>query len=156
MGRQSGQLRRIELRGNLLAAAEDDKAIVDALHQRCHVAHARIVAAFALKGPRQAHAVVVVVQIAGTRAFKLRRIAAEMQRGRGERKLGCAPLRLGVVVDQHLVPIQLQIGHQPDAPRARGQLAAQVHDDRSLQTRGKTHIVRDPLPSSIHESLNVG
>ena len=53
MRRQRGQMRRVELRANLLAAAEDYKAIVNGREQRRHVAHARVAAALVLERPGQ-------------------------------------------------------------------------------------------------------
>ena len=69
-----------------------------------------------------------------------------MQRSSGERNLRRVRLRLGVIVNEHLVPINLQVRYQADAPRSRGQLARQIHQDGALQSRRKTHIVRNPLP----------
>ena len=64
-----------------------DKAIVDALHQRRDVAHVRVVAALVLERAGEADEVVVVIQIAGAGAVNLLGIAAEVQRGRGQRHL---------------------------------------------------------------------
>ena len=72
-----------------------------------------------------------------------------MQRGHSQRNLRRARLRLGMIVNEHLVPINLQIRHQPNAPRACGQLAGQIHHDCALQPRRETHIVRNSLPLAI-------
>ena len=97
MRRQGGQLGRVELRRNLFAAAEDHEAIVNAFQQRSYIAEMRVIAALALKGSGQAYEVVVVVQVARARALDLLRIAAEMQRRRGQRNLRCrAPRHLAL------------------------------------------------------------
>jgi hypothetical protein len=77
----------------------------------------------ALERPGQAHAVVVVVQIA--RGSRLQ--SASDSRGSAAWPTPaefppCAPPHPRSVVDQHLVPIDLQVRHQPNAPRPAGSL----------------------------------
>src|SRR5208337_5058220 len=120
---QRGQLFRIEFRRDLLATAEHDKSVVDVVEQWGHVAKMRVVATLALKRSAQAHKIVVVVEVPRARALKLLRIAAEVQHCAGQGDLGCACLSVCALVNQHLIPVKLQISHQANALRSRRQLS---------------------------------
>ena len=90
-----------------------------------------------MKWASQADAVVIVVEVAGAGAFNLRRVATEAQRGLGQRNFSCARLDVFALIDEYLVPVELEIGRQPNAPGSRGQLACEINDDGALKAGGK-------------------
>src|SRR5437868_15483185 len=53
------------------------------------------------------------------------------------------------VVDQRLIPIDLQVRHNTNFVRAWFDLAGEVDGNRSWQSRGKAHVVDHALPASI-------
>src|ERR1700733_8680945 len=122
-GRQTG---RVELRGNLFAAAEDGVAVIDAFDELSHVAEVSVIAALVLKWASEADAVVIVVEVAGTGALNLGRIAAEVLGCAGEGDFRGARFGFGGVVDEHLIPVDFEIRDKADAASARRQLACKV------------------------------
>jgi hypothetical protein len=63
----------------------------------------------------------------------------------------------GVVVDEHLVPEDFEIGHEADAMRPGGHAAGEIDHDGALKARGETCIVEDALPRAVgHFGFNVG
>ena len=69
-----------------------------------------------------------------------------MFRCQRQRHLGRARFRLRRVIDEHLVPIDFEIGDQPNATCARGQLARQVDDNGALKTCREARFAGDALP----------
>src|SRR6516164_117395 len=109
--RKRGQRRGVEFSVDIFSRTEDRKLVVDRSQQRRDVAVLGVASAEARKRSRCAGLLVVISQVAGSRAVDLARIATESQRGYRQRKLCRAHFVFarGAVVDQNLVPVDLQV-----------------------------------------------
>jgi hypothetical protein len=83
-------------------------------------------------------------------AFNLLRVAAEMQRGQSQRNFRRARSASALIVDQHLVPINLQIRHERIFRAPAGSLPS-GRPQWCAPGPPETHIVRDALPFAIRQ-----
>src|SRR5215472_7590640 len=109
-----------------------------------------------LEGPRQAHAVVVIIKVAGARAFDLSRIAAKMERRCRKRHVFREGRRVIALVDEHLVPVDLEITHVPDTMHAGRNFSREIGDDCPLEAGREAYFAGDRLPASVgHLRLDI-
>ena len=118
--RQCRQGSGAEFHVDIFAAAENHERLVHGLKQGRDLSIACIAAPRACKRPRLADVLIVVGQITRSLAVELLGISAKSKLRRRQRQLRLANQlrRLGPVVDQGLVPIDLQIGGKPNTTRA--------------------------------------
>src|SRR6266404_2396191 len=97
----------------------------------------------------ETHVLIHVPKVTLRIALDLSRVSMEAQRGFSERnRLHLYPVDIGSLIEEDLIPIDVEI--RPDA-NARGsgrQLSTQIRHHRSRETGGKTDIVADALPCS--------
>ena len=90
-------------------------------------------------------------------SVELLRVAAEGEVGGDEREFGLVDLRcgcgavVGTVVDEGLVPVDLQVGDDADALRVGGEFVGEVDDDGARKAGGEAHVVDDALPCAVGE-----
>ena len=145
--RQRRQARRVKLQRHLLARAENGEPVLGLRQQRAHVADAGVVSDVLRERTGRADLLVNIIEVAGRVPLHLARVAQKAKRGFGQWNLrqphGKA---VGGVVHQNLIPINLQVGHQADAARARRQAARQVGHHRARQPGREAHVVHHPHP----------
>src|SRR6185437_423955 len=116
--RKRWQGRIAEFGIDILSAAKDDVTVVSPGEQRSDVAIPRVAAALPPERPGEADALIVIREVAGTAELDLLRVATEREMSRCEGELGTSRRGASVrtVIDEHLVPINLEVGLKTDAP----------------------------------------
>ena len=167
---EAGELSRIEVKGYFLAGTEDGEAVVECGEQRENVAVARVCAGLARVRAGAADFFVDILHVTGRLIFNLTRITVEAEVGVHERN-GCetdVSVLLGVVsvlsasralfgaVDEDVVPVNLQVGRDPNSLRAGGQFAGEVSSDGARAASGKAHVIDHANPLAVRPlSLDV-
>src|ERR1700733_11469656 len=124
MGRQWRQRCIAELRIDLVTASEDDILVIPLAQKRGCRPVTRITPPLPLEGPRRADLPIVVGEIAWSFTIHLLRVSAKRDVGGSEREFGFVYRRRRVrtIVNENLIPVDLQVGSDADTPDMRRQL----------------------------------
>src|SRR5450631_1174420 len=145
--RQGGQLRRIEIERNFIARPEDGKFVVDRFEQRPHIAVTRVSASRTRVRAGGAGLFVNVLHVARRPVFNLQRESVEIQfsaRQRYQRQAGA--LILAGAVDQNVIPVDLQVSGNANAPRARRKFASEIGGHGARASGGESQVIDNGDP----------